>query len=80
MKKEKSILAAITSSGVASSIELGKDFGTGQSDVPDLDEDLESECKPYALERERQIKHQKKEKIEEAQYGEFEEEDLGEGD
>lgn len=81
MKKEKTILAAITSSGVAAPDEIGKDFGTGQTDTGEYDEDLEAECRPYSFEKERMQKTVKKENIEKAELEvEFEEEDLGQGD
>lgn len=81
LKKDKSILSAITNSGVASLGELGTDFGYGNDATsPDLDEDLESECRPIALYRDT-AKLEKKEAVAwTIEKSEFEEEDLGDGD
>ena len=35
--------------GIASSEDLGKDFGRAKAEVPDVDSDLEEECNPSDL-------------------------------
>lgn len=49
LKKEKTIVSAITNSGVAAPSELGTDFGNGS--VPYYDPDLELECNPITIHR-----------------------------
>lgn len=81
LKQEKSILSAITHSGVAHPGELGTDFGYGKdNNTPDLDEDLEAECRPAALFREASKVEKKELIVASVEKSEFEEEDLGEGD
>lgn len=41
----------LTSYGIAKTEDLGIDFGTGAGSVPDVDSDLELECKPSELEK-----------------------------
>jgi len=68
-------------SGVAKPNELGTDFGYGRNAAaPDLDDDLDEECKPLALFRD-PVRVEKKAAIAwTVDKGEFEEEDMGEGD
>lgn len=80
--KDKQILEALLNAQVASREELGTDFGSGATGVPDIDPDLESECNPKELQ-----KSTKKQNIKEGNDpthkeddGDFEEEDAGEGD
>jgi hypothetical protein len=75
------ILTAITSSGVVSLGELGTDFGSGSAPgCPDLDTDLENECRPAALFRDTAKIEKKVEAVKAVERGEFDEEDLGKGD
>lgn len=67
------MLEVLKSFGIAQKSDLGTDFGPGNASVPDIDSDLEEECNPAALKdtaRKNAVKDG----------GEFEEEDLGEGD
>lgn len=47
--QDKQILEILISANVAKKEDLGKDFGTGKSGVPDIDKDLENECNPKEL-------------------------------
>jgi hypothetical protein len=49
MTKDKEILSILLNSNVARREDLGTDFGTGSTPVPDVDPDLENECNPPAL-------------------------------
>lgn len=77
IKKDKQILEVLTSYGVAKSEDLGMDFGNGAGSVPDVDSDLELECKPSELE-----KDTRKDFIKDGEVprDEFEEEIIPEGD
>jgi len=68
LKKERTIVSAITNSGVAASSELGTDFGNGS--VPYFDPDLELECTPLPLHR-TESKIEKKALIEKKTIDEF---------
>lgn len=81
LKTDKSILAAITHSGVIATEEIGIDFGSHNSEIPVFDEDLEAECKPIRLQLD-EAKVIKKIAIQQTELAadEFAEEDLGSGD
>ena len=49
--KDKEILDILLSANVAKREDLGTDFGAGETDAPDVDPDLESECNPKGLEK-----------------------------
>lgn len=46
LRKEKFVVEAILKFGVADPAELGSDFGTGASGLPEIHEDLDVECNP----------------------------------
>jgi hypothetical protein len=46
LRKEKFVVEAILKFGVADPAELGNDFGTGASGLPEIHEDLDAECNP----------------------------------
>lgn len=51
LKKEPFILEFILKFGVAKHGEIGSDFGSSNTQLPTIDEDLDAECKPKGLER-----------------------------
>jgi len=46
---DKEILEVLINSNMARREDLGSDFGTGETGVPDVDPDLEAECNPREL-------------------------------
>lgn len=46
IKKDRQILQCLTSFGLATSDDMGTDFGNDTAGVPLLDEDLENEINP----------------------------------
>lgn len=71
IKKDQEILKVLMSFGVAQSEDLGTDFGN--SDVPAIDEDLDSEINPKGL-----VCTEKRQRVKEGD--EFAMDDLAEGD
>ena len=49
--KDKEILGVLMNANVAKKEDLGQDFGSGGSNVPDVDPDLEAECNPKDLQK-----------------------------
>lgn len=49
IKRDKQILEILLSFGIAKKEDLGTDFGSGNGQAPDIDEDLELECNPKGL-------------------------------
>ena len=87
LKKDKDILSVLMAFGVAKKEDLGTDFGTGASGVPDLDADLEAEINPKELTRSDKksnikdgVDFKKKEGSTKLGDALFEEEEMGEGD
>jgi len=72
LRKEKFVVEAILKFGVADPTELGNDFGTGTSGIPEIHEDLDAECNPTHQLTKRQQAVRK-----EIPEDEFAEEDLG---
>jgi Ca2+-binding EF-hand superfamily protein len=73
IKKDKEILEVLTSYAIAKKSDLGTDFGSGNSNVPDCDSDLDEECHPHGLD-DSDVKN----KIKDGDM--FEEEEAGAGD
>jgi len=72
LRREKFVVEAILKFGVADPAELGNDFGTGASGLPEIHEDLDAECNPsHKLTKRQQAVR------EEIPADEFAEEDLG---
>ncbi len=46
IQKDKEVLGFLMSANVAKKEDVGMDFGSGSSSVPDVDHDLEAECNP----------------------------------
>lgn len=55
LRKEKFVVEAILKFGVADPAELGNDFGTGASGLPEIHEDLDAECNPTHPPTKRQL-------------------------
>lgn len=72
------------SANVAKKEDVGMDFGSGSSAVPDVDHDLEAECNPKQLqisEKKQNVKDGIDHKIKKTEDGDlFEEQSMGEGD
>ena len=49
VNKDKEILTVLKTYGIATSEDLGRDFGRAKAEVPDVDSDLEEECNPADL-------------------------------
>ena len=49
VNRDKEILIVVKTYGIATSEDLGKDFGRAKAEVPDVDSDLEEECNPSDL-------------------------------
>jgi hypothetical protein len=47
--QDKQILEVLLNCNVAKKEDLGMDFGSGSSNVPDMDKDLQAECNPKEL-------------------------------
>ena len=80
--KDKEILEVLLSSNVAKREDLGTDFGSGESPVPDVDPDLEAECNPKELMQSRKKANMKEGVDIEADNEEsmFQQEEVGSGD
>lgn len=49
VNRDKEILTVVKTYGIATSEDLGRDFGRSKNEVPDVDSDLEEECNPSDL-------------------------------
>ena len=75
VRKDKQVLEVLMSYGLTKKSDLGQDYGNGEDAVPEIDPDLDEECNPRGL---IDTSNAKKQAIKHG--GEFEEEELGEGD